>query len=113
MAESAIVLVTGKVTAPGTAAAKVQSQACLSRVKCLSHGWAEVGVGLVGPQSLEPSRAGGYRIGLPATSPPPPPQPRGNRQAGSGQPFLSASSFPHSREEGRQGPCMPWAPRAS
>lgn len=57
----------------------------------------------MGPQSLEPGRAGGYRIGLPATSPPPP-QPRGNRQAGSGQPFLSASSFPHSREEGRQGP---------
>lgn len=66
----------------------------------------------MGPQSLEPGRAGGYRIGLPATSPPPP-QPRGNRQAGSGQPFLSASSFPHSREEGRQGPCMPWAPQAS
>lgn len=44
MAESAIVLATGKVTASGTAAGKGQSQACLSRVKCLSHGWAEVEV---------------------------------------------------------------------
>lgn len=49
---------------------------------------------------------------LPA-SPPPPPGPRGNRQAGSGQPFLSASSFPHTGAEGRPGPCMPQAPQAS
>lgn len=55
MAESAIVLVTGKVTAPGTAAGKVQSQACLSRVKCLSHGWAEVGVGLWDHRAWNPA----------------------------------------------------------
>lgn len=55
MAESAIVLATGQVTAPGTAAGKVQSQACLSRVKCLSHGWAEVEVGLWDHRAWNPA----------------------------------------------------------
>lgn len=77
-------------TTPGTASQKAQRETCFpgSSVPMAEWGW---GYGTTEPGTRLPA------------SPPPPPGPRGNRQAGSGQPFLSASSFPHTGAEGRPG----------